>query len=190
MARRAVVAVASGRDNEPAVKSASAPSPAGSYLAAEYASYAAHALAAILPNKSAFPVNLASRMEGLTKIYGTSLIISNRTQSLLKDPSRFSFRTLDRVQVKGKKEPVIVIEVLDGETDSVRQLKEASRAKFDEAQKLYLSQKFENARSLFIEVLKNNPDDRAAGIFVRRCRLYMEKGVPEGWNGVEQMTTK
>ncbi|HQI17957.1 MAG TPA: adenylate/guanylate cyclase domain-containing protein, partial [Leptospiraceae bacterium] len=135
-------------------------------------------------------VNLASRMEGLTKIYGTSLIISNRTQSLLKDPSRFSFRTLDRVQVKGKKEPVIVIEVLDGETDSVRQLKEASRAKFDEAQKLYLSQKFENARSLFIEVLKSNPDDRAAGIFVRRCRLYMEKGVPEGWNGVEQMTTK
>jgi len=65
MARRAVVAVASGRDNEPAVKSASAPSPAGSYLAAEYASYAAHALAAILPNKSAFPVSLVTRRNAL-----------------------------------------------------------------------------------------------------------------------------
>lgn len=135
-------------------------------------------------------VNLASRMEGLTKIYGVSLIISGTTLARLRDPSAVSFRTLDRVLVKGKQEPVTVIEVLNAEPEEIQKLKQSTAHLFAEAQQLYTGKKFEAAAELFRRVLSSNQQDRAAAIYLKRCRVYQEKGVPEDWDGVEKLTTK
>jgi predicted ATPase/class 3 adenylate cyclase len=135
-------------------------------------------------------VNLASRMEGLTKIYGVSLIISGTTLARLRDPASISFRTLDRVLVKGKQEPVTVIEVLNAESNEVRALKEKTAPLFSEAQQLYNGRQFEAASVLFRKVLSSNPQDRAAAIYFKRCKVYQEKGVPDEWDGVEKLNTK
>ncbi len=135
-------------------------------------------------------VNLASRMEGLTKIYGVSLIISGTTLARLRDPASISFRTLDRVLVKGKQEPVTVIEVLNAESNEVRALKEKTAPLFSEAQQLYNGRQFEAASVLFRKVLSSNPQDRAAAIYFKRCKVYQEKGVPDDWDGVEKLNTK
>ena len=60
-------------------------------------------------------VNLASRMEGVTKMYGTTIVISQDTLFNLDQPTLYHFRYLDRVQVKGKKEPISVFEIFNGD---------------------------------------------------------------------------
>ena len=60
-------------------------------------------------------VNLASRVESMTKSYGTSLLITEHTYCGLKDPSRYGIRFADRVMVKGKTQPQSVYEVFDGD---------------------------------------------------------------------------
>jgi class 3 adenylate cyclase len=68
-------------------------------------------------------VNLASRLEGLTKIYGGSIIITEDTLIKLNDPSQYHFRFLDIVKVKGKKEAIYIFEIMDAEPDLIRNLK-------------------------------------------------------------------
>ena len=64
-------------------------------------------------------VNLAARLEGLTRIYGSSVTLSELTFSQLKDPHRYMHRFVDKVSVKGKKKPVSVYEVYDGDPNEV-----------------------------------------------------------------------
>ena len=68
-------------------------------------------------------VNLASRMEGTTKMYGASLLISEHTFRRLSEPDRYLIRLIDRVAMKGKAEPVTVYEILNGEPKDVREKK-------------------------------------------------------------------
>ena len=65
-------------------------------------------------------VNTASRVESLTKIYGTALLVTEAVFERLESPSRFSVRILDRVRVKGREEPVVIYEVLDALSHDVR----------------------------------------------------------------------
>ncbi|MDJ0518267.1 MAG: response regulator [Trichodesmium sp. MO_231.B1] len=65
-------------------------------------------------------VNLTARLEGLTKFYGVSLLISQSAFNCLKNPQKYQIRFLDRASVKGRDEPINVYEVLDGEVDYVR----------------------------------------------------------------------
>ncbi len=66
------------------------------------------------------PANTASRIEGMTKMYGAALLISEATYQALEDPDAYDIRPLDRVIAKGKDEPSTIYEVLDGERDARR----------------------------------------------------------------------
>jgi two-component system sensor histidine kinase ChiS len=92
-------------------------------------------------------VNLASRLEGLTRIYGSSISISEPTLSQLKDPDQYKHRFVDKVQVKGKKEPVSVHEVFDGDPPAVIELKEQTKDDFEQGLCLYYDRKFSEVRS-------------------------------------------
>jgi two-component system sensor histidine kinase ChiS len=135
-------------------------------------------------------VNLASRLEGLTRIYGSSISISEPTLSQLKDPDQYKHRFVDKVQVKGKKDPVSVHEVFDGDPPAVIGLKEQTKDDFEQGLCLYYDRKFSEASVKFNQVLEKHPEDRAARIYLKRSANYMVNGVPDDWTGVEVLTQK
>jgi class 3 adenylate cyclase len=135
-------------------------------------------------------VNLASRIEGLTKIYGSSIIISQDTLIKLEDPGRYNYRFLDVVKVKGKKEAVYIFEVLDGEPEEVKQLKIETKPDFGRALQLYKNKEFGEAAAIFQRVYLKNPHDRGAEIYIARCKNILDFGIPEDWDGVETIRDK
>ncbi len=135
-------------------------------------------------------VNLTARLEGLTRIYGSAITLSELTLSRLGDPSVYQHRFVDKVQVKGKKEPVSVYEVFDGDPQSIKELKKQTKAGFEEGLRLYYDKRFSEASVQFNQVLQINPEDKAARIYLERSAHYMVRGVPEDWTGVEALTKK
>ncbi|MBW8010420.1 MAG: response regulator [Chloroflexi bacterium] len=135
-------------------------------------------------------VNLASRIERLTKKYGVSVIACERTLASLEDTSIYNYRFIDRVQVEGKTEPVTVFEVFDCDTDEMVELKLRTKDDFEEGLHLYYDKKFAEASVKFNRVLELNPEDIAARIYLERAAHFMVHGVPSDWVGVEALTEK
>lgn len=135
-------------------------------------------------------VNLASRLEGLSKIYRTSIIISEDTLIKLENPARFNFRFLDIARVKGKKEAVYVFEVLDGEPDEVKALKIETKALFGNGIDHYKNKRFEEALIVFSDIVRINQLDSVAAFYVNRCKNNIQKGIPDDWNGIEVFDAK
>ncbi len=115
-------------------------------------------------------VNLASRLEGLTKCYGTSLLISHYTFSQLQDANEYAFRIINRVQVKGKLSPVTIYEVFDADLPEIRDGKLATKKEFEQALLLYNQQLYRQAAQLFQHCLRLNPKDRVAQIYLETCQ--------------------
>jgi len=135
-------------------------------------------------------VNIAARLEGLTKLYKTPLLISGET--LLKiDDSIFETRLIDKVAVKGKVKPIMVHEVLNGETPDLREIKFSMLPNFKKCFELYQIQKFENALELFRKYLKKVPEDHVGQLYVDRCQKFLSSGWdPENWEGINYMDNK
>ncbi|MFK5970728.1 MAG: adenylate/guanylate cyclase domain-containing protein [Candidatus Marithrix sp.] len=135
-------------------------------------------------------VNLASRIEGMTKQYGASLLISDVTYTNLTNVSQYLIRDIDRVQVKGKSKPITVYEVFDGDLPEIVELKQKTLADFKQAIALYRCKEFSQALDCFDKVLEIHTDDKATQNYVTRCKRYQESGVPDNWAGVEILQTK
>ena len=135
-------------------------------------------------------VNIAARLEGLTKLYKTPLLISGET--LLKiDDSIFETRLIDKVAVKGKVKPIMVHEVLNGETPDLREIKISMLPNFKKCFELYQNQKFENALELFRKYLKKVPEDHVGQLYVDRCQKILSSGWDsENWEGINYMDNK
>ncbi len=115
-------------------------------------------------------VNLASRIEGLTKDYGVSLLISQETLERLRNPADYAIRIVDKVQVKGKSQYVTVYEVFDADPAEILSAKLANLAVYTEAMLLCDRKEFREAGKLFEECLRTNPSDLVARIYLKRCR--------------------
>ena len=126
-------------------------------------------------------VNLASRLEGFNKIYGTDIIISGTTAGRVKD--HFLRRPLDTVYVKGKSEPIEIIELLDfiDAEDSVQHLAAEHSASYD----LYMNMEFSKALQKIDSLLRDFPEDGPLKILQSRC-LELEKDPPKesDWSGI------
>jgi CHASE2 domain-containing sensor protein/class 3 adenylate cyclase len=120
-------------------------------------------------------VNLASRIEGLTKNYGVALLISHHTFMALNNPGDYFIRLIDKVKVKGKSEMVTVYEVFDADTPEVKEGKSATRTDFEQALLLYHIKAFRDAAQLFQHCLQVNPRDRGAKIYLERCQGFGQK---------------
>lgn len=105
-------------------------------------------------------INVASRVEGLTKRYGSRVIISADVRARLPDRAAHSLRWLDRVQVKGRTQAIDVFEVLDCAPD--RAAREASRAEFEQAVTNRLAGDLGSAAHTLADILQSNPADAAA----------------------------
>ena len=115
-------------------------------------------------------VNLASRIEGLTKTYGCSLLISEHTFSRLQEPQNYAIRMIAQVQVKGKSQMVTVYEVFEADTPKIKAGKLATQEAFTAGCLLYSIRRFEAAAEKFELCLKHNPGDRVSQIYLQRCR--------------------
>ena len=115
-------------------------------------------------------VNLASRIENLTKKYGVSLLITQHTFDRLSNPADYAIRVIDQVQVKGKLEMVTVYEVFDADLPEVKAGKLTTLQVFAEAVSLYNADAFNDAAVLFADCLRHNPGDQVAQFYLQRCR--------------------
>jgi class 3 adenylate cyclase/HAMP domain-containing protein len=130
-------------------------------------------------------VNLCSRLEALTRVYGAGILTTGRTLKALSAPQRVASRFVDRVRVKGRRETVLLFEVLDGEPAEKRALKLSYREELARALRHYYGRRFEQALKILDELRDRNPGDEILRIFKRRCELCVNIGVPDDWQGVE-----
>lgn len=135
-------------------------------------------------------VNLAARMEGMTKMYSASILISESTYQSLANPQDFHMRIADKVIVKGKSEPVLVWEVFSGDPEGIRQAKASSRILFQQGIEAHYTKQFDVAKPLFEKCLEIYAEDKVANIYTDRCKYYLLNGCPTDWNGVERLTSK
>ncbi len=135
-------------------------------------------------------VNLTSRLEGLTKYYHVSFIISSATYTRLADPTRYNIRFLDKAQVKGKQQPLDMYEVYDTDPPLLRALKQETQPEYEAALQLYYAREFEAAQAKLFRVLQRNPRDKVAWQHLVKATQLAEQGAPEGWTGVTVMTEK
>jgi adenylate cyclase len=131
-------------------------------------------------------VNLASRLEGITKQYHVQVVISEATYRHVS--SQFVCRELDKIRVKGKSQPVNIYELMDVAAERAKY--EPLLERFDRAMKSYKDQNWSDAASQFSDVLANFPDDGPSQVFLERA-IEFSGNAPEGeWDGVYVMKTK
>jgi class 3 adenylate cyclase/CheY-like chemotaxis protein len=124
-------------------------------------------------------VNLASRVEALTKYYGTALLITEQTYLKLTDPTDYCMRLIDVVQVKGKSEMVTVYEIYEADPPVIRTLKDKTRQDFEQGFVLYHKQAYQQAHSFFKKVLEINEQDEVSRIYLERCQQILSLKMPQ-----------
>ena len=129
-------------------------------------------------------VNLASRMEGLTKIYGVPIIISEHTLNQAGADNKT--RELDKVRVRGKDQGVKVYELYDEEAANVTEGYEI----FREALRIYQSRNFERALKLFSDSKNALENDHPSSLYIDRCKDYIQHPPSGDWDGVYTAKTK
>jgi adenylate cyclase len=132
-------------------------------------------------------VNLASRLEGINKEYGTHIIISEETYQNIND--QIVCRRLDSVRVKGKRLPIKIFELI-GKKEAFGQGDLEKIRIFEEGASLYLNQQWTRAIQAFETVLGKEPNDTPSKIYIQRCKDYVKTPPSEDWDGVYTMTKK
>lgn len=132
-------------------------------------------------------VNLASRLEGLNKDFGTRIILSEFTFAQIAD-AKFVARELDLIRVKGKSEPVRIFELL-GDEAAAAQFAEMA-AEFSKARAAYTKRNWRDALDAFEAFLKRWPHDVPAEVFRARCKEHLANEPPADWDGVYEMKHK
>ncbi|MEM8955274.1 MAG: adenylate/guanylate cyclase domain-containing protein [Verrucomicrobiota bacterium] len=126
-------------------------------------------------------VNLASRIEGLGKLYGTEILVGEECRQATRHV--FEWRMIDRIAVVGRRQSVVVYEPL-GKGGEVSGEVLQARDLYEQALEHYFSGDFEGAERVFDKVRKRRPGDMAAAVMVERCRAFQEVAPPAGWDGV------
>ncbi len=133
-------------------------------------------------------VNLASRLEGANKVYGTEIMIGENTFKLVNE--KFVTRPLDLLRVKGKKKPVKVYELIASRDEKLPPEFEEMLAQYQKGFDYYLMRNWEWAMNHFRQALQIKADDGPSRIYLLRCQEFMENPPGEDWDGVFVMKTK
>jgi len=132
-------------------------------------------------------VNLASRLEGANKAYGTYILISESTRVGAGDA--IEVRELDYVKVKGKNQPIRVYELLGLKGSTDKALIEKARL-FETGLPMFRSRKFAEAVTVFKAVISKHGEDHACENYIERCELYIREAPPADWDGSHALTEK
>jgi class 3 adenylate cyclase len=135
-------------------------------------------------------VNLAARVEALTSVYGSCVLVTDATMAAVSDRAAYHARHVDRVVVKGRSTPVTLLQILDAEPPAVREARLRTLEVYEQACTAWYEGRLDEAASLFASVLAQDPSDPDAARFFARCEKLQREGVPPGWNGVTLLTQK
>jgi class 3 adenylate cyclase/HAMP domain-containing protein len=135
-------------------------------------------------------VNLASRIEGLTKFYGVTILITETTRSKLINADQFNMRFIGLVQVVGKEESVGIYEVFDGDDEKSFEFKKRTSLKFEEGMHFYIEGKLKESHKLFKELYLENILDKPTEVYLRKIKNLYKHGLPADWKGVDRMLSK
>ncbi|HEQ71141.1 MAG TPA: adenylate/guanylate cyclase domain-containing response regulator, partial [Spirochaetia bacterium] len=132
-------------------------------------------------------VNLASRLEGVNKQYGTFILASESTVS--EGGENFLARKLDRVRVVGIATPVRIYELVDERSAAGKEFIETVDI-FHEGLARFENREWDKARARFKDALKIRPEDGPSDVFLKRTAQYKKNPPPAGWDGVFSLTSK
>jgi adenylate cyclase len=132
-------------------------------------------------------VNLASRLEGVNKVFGTKIIISETTYAGAKE--WVVARPLDFLRVKGKAIPVRIFELVGARGTVARPIEEKI-VRFEEGLALYFAKDFSRAGKIFESILAGDPADGPSTTYVKRCAELAQVTLPDDWDGVYILTSK
>ena len=131
-------------------------------------------------------VNLGARLESLTKEYGVNLIISETTQAVMPD---LFCRELDRIQVKGKEQPVTIYQPI-GLMDEMSSFQIHPVEQFHDALENYRQAQWHAAESILNKLHDKNPEERLYRLYLDRIKHFREQPHPESWDGVFRFAHK
>lgn len=129
-------------------------------------------------------VNIAARLESLTKTYGVPVIISHATGNLLKHDQSIALREIDFVKVKGRLQPVRIYDLFEGDSAKRKKSKLNSLDTFNEAVRRYRNRDFALAKSMFEECFHYMPFDKVSRMYIKRCNTLLTHPPSENWSGV------
>jgi len=132
-------------------------------------------------------VNLAARLEGVNKQYGTWILTTENT--IRETAGWFLTRRLDRIRVVGIKEPVQIYEILETMEHSTETLRHKVNL-FHNALDLFEERNWKSAEQGFYHILEQFPDDGPSGLYLNRCRQYIANKPSPDWDGVFNILEK
>jgi DNA-binding response OmpR family regulator len=133
------------------------------------------------------PVNIASRLEGANKQFGTKIMISENTYHFVKD--NIEVRELDLIRVKGKLEPTRVYEVLAKKGELSKEKAEVVH-NFHQGLMLYRNREFKESLKYFLMALELDKADNPSKTYIKRAKIFIKSPPSENWDGVYTMKTK
>jgi adenylate cyclase len=133
-------------------------------------------------------VNLASRLSGVNKEYGTNLLMTEYTYSKIRQ--RVIAREIDHVLVLGKTKPVKMYELLALSDDAQTEECERRLLLYQNGLDAYKRREWKTAISYFRDVLKLKRDDMVSHLYIQRSLFFIEEPPPDDWNGIFVMTRK
>jgi adenylate cyclase len=132
-------------------------------------------------------VNLAARLEGVNKQYGTWILVSDATKQ--EAGNELVFRRLDRVRVVGVTEPVRLYELVDERSEASQETIQLVEA-FDAGIERFEQRDWDGASAQFQEAMKIRPDDGPAQFYAKRCKEFKRKPPPDNWDGAFNLSMK
>lgn len=135
-------------------------------------------------------VNLASRLEGMSKKYGSSVIISDAVVKKIGRKDKYLVRQVDKVSVAGKTDVISLYEVFNEDDLLQRSLKASTLNSYNRALASFYDRDFQSAESIFSEIVANNENDLPARLYRDRARELLSQGVPADWDGVMRYQSK
>ena len=135
-------------------------------------------------------VNISSRLEGLTKTFNSTILLSEKTLTRIVNPDLFMFRFLGHIRVKGKDDVLDVYELISTNAPDLREKKLQTLDQFKAGLQNYYAKRFAEAAVSFRKVLDQNPADKTAYRYLLNAARYLVEAPADGWDGVETMTEK
>lgn len=127
-------------------------------------------------------VNLASRLEGMSKFYGAGIVISQDTFILINDISRYKFRELDIVRVKGKSKSNTIFEVFSGMEAEIFDKKSAILETYYQGLIFFRMKEWQDAKQAFEKCLQIYPEDKASDIYLKRVEQLIINPPGKDWH--------